>query len=257
MPLSHRIIRYGENGSNGSIDMYNLHLRHDFPIKLNGFENISEVHSDQELVKLPAEILAEAKKQSGDMIQKAQNEAAVILEKARAQASVEAEKIKADAYKEGYEQGYRSALDAAAAEAQTIREQAKEVLAQSEKARAGQINRLKDEILNLSIEIAEKLVNRHLELLPGAVLDIAREAIQLVSNRQYVVLWVHPDDLDVCDNNKDNLMAALPPKAKLQIITDETIKRGGCIVETDFGKVDATLAARWENLLAVLKGEAV
>jgi len=254
MPLSHRIIRNRENGSNGLKGMHNLDLRHDFLAEFKR-QNGKTAGRCQEIDTVPPEILEDAKKQSAEIIQRAQNEASAIIENARVQASIEAEKIKADAFKEGHEQGYKSAIEAANLEAQNIRSQAQKVLAQAEKARADQISRLSDEILDLSIEIAEKLVNRHLALHPNAVLDIAREAIQLVSNRQFVVLWVHPDDLDICNSNQDNLMAALPPKAKLQIVTDETIKRGGCIVETDFGKVDATVAARWDNLLAVLKGE--
>ncbi|SFF95859.1 flagellar assembly protein FliH [Desulfotomaculum arcticum] len=256
MPLSHRIIRNRENG-NGSKDLHHLDLRYDFPLKLEEHKKNGKDNSKQETVPVPSEIIEDAERKSKAIILQAHSEASVILEQARAKASAEAEIIKTDATKQGYEQGHKSALDAAAAEAQVIREQAKKVLVQAERARVDQINLLKDEILDLSIEIAEKLVNRHLELQPNAVLDIAREAIQLVGNRQYVVLWVHPDELAVCTNNRDNLMAALSPKAKLQIVTDETIKKGGCIVETDFGKVDATVSARWENLLAVLKGETV
>jgi flagellar biosynthesis/type III secretory pathway protein FliH len=38
-------------------------------------------------------------------------------------------------------------------------------------------------------------------------------------------------------------------------LTDEQIERGGCVVETDFGKVDARITAKWENLISAIKGE--
>jgi len=256
MPLSHRIIRNQANGSNGLKDMHNLDLRHDFPFSFDGCES-KEDNSGRVIVTVPTEIVEDAKRKSKDIIKNAQHEASVILEQALAKASAETERIKTEATREGYQQGYSAALGKAAAEARNIRGQARKVLEQTEKVRTDQINQLKDEILNLSLEIAEKFIQRQLELQPNTVLDISREAIQLVSNRQLVVLWVHPDELEICSNNQDSLMTALPPKAKLQIMTDDSIKKGGCIIETDFGRVDATVTARWENLLAVLKGETV
>ncbi len=244
MPSLHKIIIHDQNGDGDLISWKSIDLRHDFIRKNNN----SLSHNEPQ-PKIMMELLASARKEAEGIKKQAKAEAAELMESNKQKAVAEAERIKADAIRQGYDEGYQAALEAANKEADKIRAQAKSVLVQAEENRRDKINNLKEEIHDLAIDIAEKIVVKELEIKPDVVLAIAQEAIQLVSNRKYIVLWVHPGEKEICQKHRDQLMKHLPPKAQVHIMTDDTVARGGCIVETDYGKVDATLSNRWQTLL--------
>lgn len=227
-------------------DRYNLDLRHRFIVGNNGGDTAQQ---NQAVESIPPDLLAEARREAKAIISRARQEASAIIEKAKQEATAEAEKIKTEAAGKGHAEGYRAGMEEARNEAEKIRAEARTVLARAEEARREKLAGLKTEIRNLALEIAEKLVNRELELDPDAVLAIVEESIQLVSNRKYVVLWVHPGEKEACEKHRERLLGHLPPRAELQIMTDEAVGRGGCVVETDYGKVDARLSTRWQALL--------
>ncbi|MBF7081962.1 flagellar biosynthesis protein [Desulfallas sp. Bu1-1] len=252
MPLLHKIIRHGGNGSGSLQGMYDLNIRHEFLFVRQEGE---QIQAKQEWDANPDQLIEKARREAGAIVDAAREQAASIIEQARQEAIAEAEKIKSAAAREGYDRGYREALEAARIETEKIMAGAGKVLAQAEQVRREKLTGLKDEILELALEIAEKILARELELHPDIVLNVAGEALQLVTNRKSVVLWVNPEDLQICENHRERLLNHLPPRAELQILTDEQIERGGCVVETDFGKVDARITAKWENLISAIKGE--
>jgi len=176
------------------------------------------------------------------------------------QAQTEGEQIKQQAYQDAFEQGrleggnegYREGIAKAEEEAAAIRAQAAEVLEQSEKIRRRTLEGLEQEAVDLAREIAERLLSAHLALEPETVLSIAKESLHLVADRLNVVLYINPIELELMKSRKDELLSILPASAELQVIADPLIQPGGCRVETEQGRVDATMEARREALLKAL-----
>ncbi|TYO95485.1 FliH/SctL family protein [Desulfallas thermosapovorans] len=260
MPLLHKIIRNEEMVLGDLMHRHSLDIRHTFllkkkqspPLEKNK-EQIAE--SDKKAKETDAairQLLSEARQEAEAIIENARKEAGEIIAGACRQATSEAEKIKADAAREGRDKGYKEGMDAAMQEAASIKKQARAVLALAEEARREMLAGLKDEVRSLALEIAEKILNRELRASADAVLDIVHECLQLVANRSYVVLWVHPRDKEICEQQRDHLLGHLPPRAELHIMASDEVEPGGCVVETDYGKVDAKLSTRWQALLAAL-----
>lgn len=178
------------------------------------------------------------------------------------QAGVECEKIKQEARQEAIEQGrregndmgFREGMSRAEKEASSIRKQAYEVLEQADKIRRRTLENLEAEIIELAREIAEKLLSAQLSLNPSTVLSVAKESLRQVANRQSVVLYINPDELELVENRKAELKSLLQPRAEFQVVADSSIPPGGCIVETEQGQVDATLEKRKEELIRALYG---
>jgi flagellar assembly protein FliH len=203
----------------------------------------------------------EARARSEEIINRARVEAGTITRRANS----EAERIKKDAYREAYDrglqegrdQGCREGLEKAADEAGVIRDQARDVLDQAETIRRSTLEALEGEIIDLAREIAEKLLNRQLTLEPESVLDVVEEGLRLVADRVSVVLYVNPSELALVEGRKSELLALLPAKAEFRVLTDHSVQSGGCVIETERGRVDATLEKRREELLKALYGETV
>ncbi|MDI6631167.1 MAG: FliH/SctL family protein [Bacillota bacterium] len=194
-------------------------------------------HAGQEL---GAELtVADAELAAARMIKQAEEQAALIREKA---------------YREGFEQGFREGQARAEEATREMLAGAQEALHAAEAERVAIFNQLEREVVELAQEIAERVVAAELKVNPEVVLAVAREAFTLVRDRPYVILLVNPDDLPVCQQARQQFEALLAEGAVLRILPDPQVNRGGCLVDTGKGMVDATLSSRLATLLETLKG---
>lgn len=251
MQLSSKIIK----GLDRSFDCRLIELRQIFKeedIDLSEAEGNGETGPAIDYEKLAALMMREAEEKALKLIDEAKRNAAGIERASREKAVEEAERIKNEAAREGFEEGKKEALAKAAADASSIRDQARSVLRQAEEVRRQTIESLESDIVKLAIEMTEKILSAKLKLDPRVVVEIAKEAIGMLHNRDQVVLYVNPSDVDLYEEKRDDLTKTLSPKGELIIIRDPAIKAGGCIAETENGRVDATLDSRWKALLESL-----
>ena len=106
-----------------------------------------------------------------------------------------------------------------------------------------------DAVLDLAIMIARQVVRREIAVNRDALLAVAREAVaMIVDQHAHPRVFLNPDDFANLrsDFEADGLFKGC------RFIADARIARGGCRVETAQGDVDATLATRWERVLASL-----
>jgi flagellar assembly protein FliH len=205
---------------------------------------------------LQADILARAEVRAGETLSRARAAADEITR----QATIESEQIKQQAHRgafeqgsrEGYAQGYREGKAKAEEEEVAIRSEAREVLEQAEKIRRRTLEALEQEVIGLAREIAEGLLLAELSLNPETVLNVVVEALRLVADRLNVILYVNPAEAELVENKTDELKSLLPARAELQVIKDASILPGGCKIETEQGRVDATMEKRREELLNAL-----
>lgn len=241
MPLSCKIIKDLKCNENRTL----LEIRHSF-IEENCYdEDVSELESDS----ASQDIIAIAEQKAKRLLDYATKEAELLRYTIRKKAQDEAEIIKSAAYQEALEKGQREAIESAAKDAQLIREQAHMVLQQAEEVRKQAIESLEQNIVDLAIEIAEKVLNTKLKMEPQVVVDLAAESIKMLKERDKVVLMVNPDEAIYYEAKKNELLKELSPKGELHIIADHDIEPGGCVVETDYGYVDAQLKKRWQTLI--------
>jgi type III secretion protein L len=96
------------------------------------------------------------------------------------------------------------------------------------------------QLVRLSTAIARKLVGEELRTHPDTIVRIVREALSTTRRAKEIAVKVHPSALP-------ELKAALPPA--IQITPSDTVEPGGCVVESEFGIVDAQL----DTQLAVIE----
>jgi flagellar assembly protein FliH len=108
--------------------------------------------------------------------------------------------------------------------------------------------RYEREVLDLAFQLAEKILGREFEQRPESVIDVARKAVQQVVDSENIKLRVNPDDLDYIKSIYADLESMLSSGAKLDLRAEPTIERGGCIVETEGGTLDARIASQLETL---------
>ena len=107
------------------------------------------------------------------------------------------------------------------------------------------------DVVVLAIAIASRIVKK-LTAIDGvacdAAVDACREAIDLVGSVTEVIVRVHPDDRSALDRLAKEIADTSATSRHIQILTDESIERGGVRVETADSEIDAGVTTRIERI---------
>ncbi|MEW6082095.1 MAG: FliH/SctL family protein [Bacillota bacterium] len=159
-------------------------------------------------------------------------------------------------YQEGFQTGYRDGIaeaEAKIAEAQGMLEdaqaKAKSIVARAQAEAAAFLQEVRPEVLDLAVEIARRIMRREVSQCPEALLSMAEAAMEKVKAEEAVVVRVNPRDVVVVSEGKARLLEGVTGIKSLHILEDDTVEPGGCIVEGNRGRVDATL----ESQLAMVR----
>ena len=109
--------------------------------------------------------------------------------------------------------------------------------------------RLADMVLELALDVARQVVAGELAAHPERILDVVNLALkQMAETSREARLLLHPDDAALVRPHLEQVL----DKNRLRIVEDLRIERGGCLIETSQGDLDATLPARWRQVVQVL-----
>lgn len=157
-------------------------------------------------------------------------------------------KDKQEEYKKGMEAGLQKALKQYQAQV----ELAINNLTAITGSLSAQYDKIKEEqeqdILNFIISLSQKVIDTELELNREVVLNVLKNALNLLNEREEIKILVNPRDwLTVKENiNSLNLRIDLP--ANIEIINTPTISAGGVRVEFKSGSIDADIDTQFEEI---------
>ncbi len=151
------------------------------------------------------------------------------------------EAIEEEARKAGRAAGHADGLQAAQGEIRRRGAQVDALLA----GLAAPLERLdaqvEEEILELVMAIARRLVRREIKSDPGEIMAVIREGIAaLPVGERAIKLQLHPEDARLVEE----LLGAQDGGPSCRIIRDPAITRGGARISTDISAIDATLETR-------------
>lgn len=150
------------------------------------------------------------------------------------------------AQSQGFESGRAEGRALGEAETREALVAASRVLDESYHWRNEMLNQSEATILELVGDIAQKLFGEGFALPPERVTIIVERAIQQARELGPTRVRLHPDDAALLDT--------MWPSG-LPLASDETIKRGGCIVEATRGSVDSRIEVQLEKIKQTLADE--
>ncbi len=109
--------------------------------------------------------------------------------------------------------------------------------------------RLADMVLGLALDVARQVVAGELAARPERILDVVNLALkQMAETSREARLLLNPEDAALVRPHLEQVL----DKNRLRIVEDIRMMRGGCLIETSQGDLDATLPARWRQVVQVL-----
>ncbi len=172
-------------------------------------------------------------------------------EKPKSAKEIEAERL-AQIQKEAFEKGYAEGKEKAAAEEKILLQEGEKrihqiclrlesIIQRLDNYRSDVVQELLPEIINLSVEIASKIVRKEIDLDRNVVSYIAQESLGRVEeSNAAVIIKVNPIDYDVIVEH----LSILKDSTGLKNISVEpvvSIEAGGCLIETEKGEIDARI----------------
>jgi len=187
--------------------------------------------------------------------QKAEEEAQRIISGARTQAAeiekeirqtLEAERK--EAREKGTEEGRKRGFEEGRAEVERLIERTRVVLERAQDKRADILSETEQEIVDLVLLISRKVIKVISENQRNIVISNVVQALRKVKAKGDVIIRVNMNDLQLTTEHKQEFIKILEGAKSIQVIEDGSVDSGGCIIETDFGEIDARISSQLAEL---------
>ncbi|WKC57860.1 flagellar assembly protein FliH [Borrelia sp. P9F1] len=110
-----------------------------------------------------------------------------------------------------------------------------------------------DQIMKLVMQIAIKVVKKIVDTQKSVVIENVNEALKKVKNKTNIVIRVNLDDVDIVSHEKTEFISKFDFIEHLEVVEDTNIGKGGCVIETDFGEIDARISSQLDRIEERLK----
>lgn len=204
------------------------------------------------------QLLKDAKVDAEILKQEARAECDRMLEEAQEQIAMMKDEAVQQGKQEGYEAGYKDG------EAK-VREEMADVMAEGsakaaktlQDARAATrdyVQQAEEDVIKIVMAVVEKILPQHFIDVPQVVLPLVREAIVKVKDQKELKIHVAPADYDLVLMARNEFRGLLTyGDAEIDLISDQSMKPGDCLIETPNGTVDARLATQIELVRQAVK----
>jgi flagellar assembly protein FliH len=181
------------------------------------------------------------------------------------QAAARADELRRRAFEQGLREGQQAGYDAAQ---DVIESRARELAAELTRKQLETVLPALDHVveilgeererwltdwetaaIRLSAVMAEKLFRRELSQRPETVVDMIREALQLAAGSPQITLRLNPLDLDQLNANGNDIIERLSRVGETALTPDESVSRGGCLIETRQGIIDARIETQLARIV--------
>ena len=182
------------------------------------------------------------------------------LKEEHAKQAAHARQAVENAYKQGFDEGRAKGLAQGKSEAGSDYQKKIEAV----QAATGAYLKILDEakrtiysdadrvMLELCRRMVTKILSAELTQRPDAILGVLRKALSYVAEREKLVIRVSPGDIETVSGNKDFWVPVTEQLTAISIEPDERIEKGGCIVESNSGIVDARLDVQQKELAELI-----
>lgn len=206
--------------------------------------------------------LQKDEKKLKELKQRTQAECEALLLDAKDEAELIRDDAKREGYAKGFEEGYKVGHDNGEKNARdelkdtinAANKQAEKTLQDAKVATADYFVRAEDDVAKIILMAIEKILPQHFIDVPKEILPVVREAIKYVRDQKEVKVHVEPNSYDLVLVARGELQGMLTDgTAILEIISDDALKPGDCVIETPNGGVDARLSTQMEVVKDAIK----
>jgi flagellar assembly protein FliH len=178
----------------------------------------------------------------------AEQEIAKYKEQKKAEIDNDKTKVLEQAKQEGFEAGIKKG------ESQ-LNQKVKELFTainQIEHERKETLSTDKQDILELAVTIAERIIESEISQRDDVLMNVIDDAISRITDKDKVIIRVNPSEAKLVKANRNHILDLMSDIKSLEVQEDYKVERGGCIIETNLGYIDATVTAKLDSIKQAL-----
>jgi flagellar assembly protein FliH len=153
-----------------------------------------------------------------------------------------------DAEERGRIAGREAGFAEGKAEVERLIQRMQTVLERAQDKRAEILAETEQEIIDLVLLISRKVIKVISENQRNMVISNVVQALRKVKGRGNIIIRINMVDLKLTTEHVKDFTQLVEGSKSLQIVEDSTIDPGGCIIETDFGEIDARISSQLAEL---------
>ena len=144
------------------------------------------------------------------------------------------------AYEQGYNEGQAAGTKQASARIDPVLAKLATSIQDLAAVRKRHLVESEVDAVKLAIAVARRILHRELTVDGDSILGVVKATVERVDSRDVHRIRMHPDDVPALQRQLSLL--DLPPRVELA--PDKTLERGGVIVETSRGSMDASISSQ-------------
>ena len=156
-------------------------------------------------------------------------------------------RMEKEAYEKGFEQGQRDGLALEKRKMEEVRRQMEDMFVGLRDLKPRIYLEAEGELLHLAVLMARKVIGEEIKNNSGIIGNTIKSAMKYLSDKRKVRIILSPDDMDEVKKMLPDI-SAITKGGHFQLSEDKAVSRGGCILETGFGKINACIEDQLANL---------
>jgi flagellar assembly protein FliH len=166
------------------------------------------------------------------------------------------------AEEEGRETGREAGYAEGKAEVERLIERTHTVLERVQDKRTDILTETEQQVIDLVLLMTRKVVKLISESQRDVVISNVEQALQKVRARGNILIRVNLLDINLATEHIKDFIQMVEGAKGIQVVEDSTVDPGGCVIETDFGEIDARISAQLAELedkilaMSPIKGKA-
>ncbi len=174
----------------------------------------------------------------------AQQQVEALLQKAQLQAS----EVEKQAYERGFSEGEKAGREVGEKMVEALLKQYAQTLEELKSLRQQVFETAKHEVVRLALEIAKKVVKREVSVDEEVILALVKVALNRLGEKSAMTVRVNPKDYQSLLRHRAGLAAADALHEGIRLVEDPMISRGGCLIETESGIIDARVEEQFREI---------
>jgi len=163
------------------------------------------------------------------------------------------EEEKKEAVEQGREEGRAEGYADGKAEVDRLIERTRVVLERAQDKRGEILSDTEREIIDLVLLMSRKVVKVISENQREVVVSNVVQALRKIRDRGNIIIRVNLADLKLATAHTKDFIKMMEGAKSIQVAEDSSVDPGGCVIETDFGEIDARISSQLAELEAKIR----
>jgi flagellar assembly protein FliH len=186
----------------------------------------------------------EALKEKDEIIEEGKAEAERI--KGEVQKNLDA--VQEEHKKKGYDEGFEAGWEESKGEMDRLVDRIHVIIDRIIEKRGEIIEGTETQVVNLVLLIAKKVIKVISENQKNVVINNVLQALRKIKTRGDVIIRVNLDDLQLTTDHTKEFLQLVENVRSISVLEDSSVDKGGAMIETDFGQIDARIASQLHEI---------